>query len=151
MGAACSRIQKVLTGESENVRKLRDYFEAEILRQISAAEVNGDSKNRLPNTSNLAFKGVDSEALLILLDEAGICASSGSACLSGAPEPSHVLKAMGFSDERAKSSVRFSFGPQNTVEEIDRAVLVLEQLVRRLREIEIPNQHPHPIRSSVVE
>jgi len=145
LGAACKLLQKVAREESERVQKLRDDFEEKVLRAIARVEVNGDPKNRLPNTSNLAFEGVDTEALLILLDQEGVCASSGSACLSGSPEPSYVLKAMGFSNERAKSSVRFSFGPENTPEEAAQVVKLLEHLVSRLREIELKEQHPHPV------
>ncbi len=145
LGAACRRVQKELAGQIIKVQKLRDYFEGEILHSIPQVAVNGNRANRLPNTSNLAFGGVDSEALLILLDQEGVFASSGSACLSGSPEPSHVLKAMGFSNERAKSSVRFSFGPENTLREADLVVDLLEGLVKRLREIELKEQHPHPL------
>ncbi len=145
LAAACRRLQKAMADESRKVGELRNHFEKELLRTLPQVEINGHSGNRLPNTSNLAFKGVDSEALLILLDEAGISASSGSACLSGAPEPSRVLKAMGFSNERSKSSVRFSFGPENTYLEVEEAVKRLQQLVTRLREIDLKEQHPHSV------
>ncbi len=145
LAAACRRLEKVLGEETERVRQVRDYFEKKTLRTIPGAQINGDPLCRLPNTSNLAFEGVDSEALLILLDQEGVYASSGSACLSGSPEPSHVLKAMGFPDERAQGTVRFSFGPENTVEEADRAVEFLQIFISRLREIELQDQHPHSV------
>ncbi|MBI4115778.1 MAG: aminotransferase class V-fold PLP-dependent enzyme [Candidatus Omnitrophica bacterium] len=145
LGAACRQIKSCLKKENEDVRTLRDSFESKVLKGISGVQINGDPLNRLPNTSNLAFEGVDAEALLILLDEQGVYASSGSACLSGAPEPSRVLKAMGFSNERAKSSVRFSFGLRNTSEEADKVIGILEKLVNHLREIELEKQHPHPV------
>ena len=145
LAAACRRLQSTMTGENRKVLEFRNHFEREVLRTLPGVEVNGNPENRLPNTSNLAFKGVDSEALLILLDEAGVAASSGSACLSGAPEPSHVLKAMGFSNERCKSSVRFSFGPENTLSEIGEAVKLIRQFVTRLREIDLKEQHPHSV------
>lgn len=146
LAAACRRLEKVLEEENCRIRELRDYFEERILNMIPGVTINGDSKNRLPNTSNLAFEGVDSEALLILLDSEGVYASSGSACLSGSPEPSHVLKAMGFSYERAKGTVRFSFGPQNTKAEVDHVVQLLSDFTAHLRAIELKEtQHPHSV------
>lgn len=145
LGAACQRLGKMFQEEVERVRELRDYFEESVLGRIPEVRVNGNRANRLPNTSNLAFEGVDAEALLILLDQEGIYASSGSACLSGAPEPSHVLKAMGFSDARAKSSVRFSLGPENTFQEAEGVLKFLERFVTHLREIELEKQHPHSV------
>jgi len=144
LGAALSRFEKHLPAEIQKMKELRDAFEKEVLKTIPSVQVNGSCNKRLPNTSNLAFEGVDTEALLILLDEEGVCASSGSACLSGAPEPSHVLKAMGFSNERARSSVRFSFGAENTHQEIRQVVQSLARFVSRLREIDLKEQHPHP-------
>lgn len=145
LGEACRQLRKKLGDDNQKVGRLRDYFEEKVFGTIPRVEVNGDRLRRLPNTSNLAFEDVDAEALLILLDEAGISASSGSACLSGAPEPSHVLKAMGFSNERAKSSVRFSFGPENTSREADEVITHLQRFASRLREIELKEQHPHSI------
>ncbi len=144
LGEACRQLQNKFI-DVQSVGKLRDYFEEKVFGALSQVEINGDKNHRLPNTSNLSFHEVDAEALLILLDEAGIYASSGSACLSGAPEPSHVLKAMGFSDKRAKSSVRFSFGPKNTFEEVDELLPHLQRFVNRLREIELKEQHPHSV------
>lgn len=144
LGATSERLKKNLLADIQKMNKLRDLFEKEVLSSISACEINGQPGNRIPNTSNLAFQGVDTEALLILLDQEGVCASSGSACVSGAPEPSHVLRAMGHSNERARSSVRFSFSPRNTHEEVSQAVNLLKQLVSRLREIDLKEQHPHP-------
>ena len=145
LGRVSRWLEKYMAGEIQKVRSLRDYFEEEVLRTIPEVEVNGNRTNRLPNTSNLAFEGADSEALLILLDQEGVYASSGSACLSGSPEPSHVFRAMAFSEKRAKSSVRFSFGHPNTRAEVDQAVQVLANLVHRLREIEFKEQHPHSV------
>lgn len=143
LGAACRRLQKNLSAEILKIQVVRDYFEKKVFQLVPSVAINGNRNNRLPNTSNLAFEGVDSEALLILMDEAGICASSGSACISGAHEPSHVLKAMGLSRERAKSSIRFSFGHQNTSNEIDEAVRLIQGFVGRLRQIDLKEQHPH--------
>ena len=139
-GAACEEIQKSIRDEIKKLRMLRDHFEQSVLRKIGSVKINGNVNHRLPNTSNLAFEGVEAETLLILLDEAGICVSQGSACLSGAHEPSHVLKAMGFSGARAKSSLRFSFGIENTVEEVDRAVDRLALFVNRLREFNLETE-----------
>ena len=116
---------------------MRDSFEEGILKRISGAQVNGDRVNRLPNTSNLAFEGIDSEAVLMLLDQAGICCSSGSACTTGSVHASHVLKAMGFSDERARSSLRFSFGRYNTRDEVTRALNAVEGVVSKLRRVAV--------------
>ena len=145
LGAACRYLQKQMTEEADRVRRVRDAFENEILRKIPRTFVNGDPAQRVPNTTNLTFDGVDAEALLILLDEEGIYASSGSACLSGSREPSHVLRAMGLPKERARNSVRFSFGRGNTLDQAEETVGVLIQQVARLREIELEKQHPHPV------
>lgn len=143
LGAACRRLQGNLAEESKKMETVRNYFEEKIMKRIKGVEINGNPANRLPNTSNLAFEGVDSEAFLILLDEAGICASSGSACISGAHEPSHVLKALGLSRERAKGSVRFSFGSEHSLMEIDAGIAIIEHSVAHLRQIDLKEQHPH--------
>ena len=95
--------------EATEVRTLRDAFENAVLAKIPDTKVNGDRVNRLPNTSNIAFDGIEAEAVLVLLDQEGICCSSGSACTTGSVHASHVLKAMGFDNARARSSLRFSF------------------------------------------
>ena len=116
------------------MRGLRDRFEAAILESIPGTEINGDPVERLPNTASLYFPGVDGEALLVLLDKAGLCASAGSACTSGSlPNPSHVLTAMGFSTERARGSLRFSFSRFNTADEIGRGIEIVAGAVERLR------------------
>jgi len=120
-------------GKEEKLRALRDRFEDGILDVTDGVEVNGDRGDRLTNTSNLYFSGVDGEGLLILLDEAGVCCSPGSACSTGAVEPSRVIKAMGFSSERARSSVRFSFSLFNTESEVDRAVEIVKTAINKLR------------------
>jgi cysteine desulfurase len=123
--------------EVTEVRKLRDDFENGILERVEGVQVNGDRENRLPNTSNLAFDGVDSEAVLLLLDQQGICCSAGSACTAGSLHPSHVLKAMGFSDDRARASLRFSFGRFNTAAEVEKALEVVPQVIGKLRRIAV--------------
>ncbi len=115
------------------MQKLRDDFEAGIMKAVEGAEVNGDIDKRLPNTSNLYFPGVDGEGLLILLDEAGVCCSPGSACSTGSVKPSRILKSMGYSSERARSSVRFSLSKYTTESEIADAITAVEKAVGKLR------------------
>jgi cysteine desulfurase len=102
---------------------------------VPYTRVNGDRENRLPNTSSIAFEGIDSEAVLILLDKNHICCSAGSACTTGSIHPSHVLKAMGFSNDRARGSLRFSFSRFNTRHDVEKALDVVPQVVRKLREM----------------
>jgi cysteine desulfurase len=135
LGKACEVADSFLEHENTEVRAWRDQFEGAILDRIPGAQVNGDRSHRLPNTSNLAFEGIDSEAVLMLLDQAGVCCSSGSACTTGSIHASHVLKAMGFSDERARSSLRFSFGRFNTAAEVPRAIDAVEKVVAKLRRV----------------
>jgi len=123
-------------GESgSTVRALRDQFENTVLANIPGAEINGDRVNRLPNTSSLAFEGIESEGALMLLDEEHICCSAGSACTSGSVHPSHVLKAMGFSNDRARGSLRFSFGRFNTPAQIETACEVVPRVIEKLRRL----------------
>jgi len=112
---------------------LRDAFEDGVLEQIPGVQINGDRTARLPNTTNLAFEGIEAESALLLLDRAGICASAGSACMTGSLTPSHVLRAMGFSHARARSSLRFSFSRFNTAEEIAQALELLPGIIAKLR------------------
>ena len=133
LGKACELAAQNIDSEAVEVRAMRDKFEQAVITRIPGSRVNGDLENRLPNTSNLAFEGMDSEALLMMLDDAGICCSAGSACTTGSLYPSHVLKAMGFSDAHARSSLRFSFGRFNTNQEVEHAVASLERAVEKLR------------------
>jgi len=114
---------------------LRDRLESGILARIPAARVNGSTAGRLPNTTNIRFDGIEGEAMVIALDLRGFAVSSGSACSSGAIEPSHVLLAMGLSPEEARSSVRFSLGPGNTVEQVDALIDAVTMSVAHLRRI----------------
>ncbi len=120
--------------EEININNLRDYFESKILANISHVKVNGDLQNRLHNTSNILFEGVDGESLLLNLDMQGLAAAAGAACESGSIDPSHVLKALGFSDKDAKASLRFSFSKFNTKDEVDIAVEIIQKTVTRLRD-----------------
>jgi cysteine desulfurase len=106
-----------------------------VLAEVTGASINGDPVHRLPNTTNLAFTNIDSEALLLLLDEQGVCCSAGSACTSGSVHPSHVLKAMGHSDAHARSSLRFSFSKFNSLAETDLAVGALLKAVAKIRSL----------------
>ena len=135
LGKACEIAAQYLDHEATEVRAMRDDFEEGVLERISLAQVNGDRAHRLPNTSNLSFEGLESEAVLMLLDQAGICCSSGSACTTGSIHPSHVLKAMGFSDDRARSSLRFSFGRFNQREDVARALELVEGVINKLRRV----------------
>jgi cysteine desulfurase len=132
-GKACELAQARLEADSCRVAELRAHFESQILARIRGARLNGGGA-RLPNTSNIAFAGLDGEAITINLDLAGMAVSTGAACSSADKTPSHVLVAMGQSAQEARSSVRFSFGRDNTDEEIDRAVILVVQTVNMLRE-----------------
>jgi cysteine desulfurase len=133
LGKAAEIAATHLAEEQTRVRALRDRFEATILSRLPGVSVNGDRENRLPNTTNLAFEGIEAEGALLLLDERGLCCSAGSACTSGSVHPSHVLKAMGCSNERARASLRFSFGRFNTEAEIDEALEIVTAVVEKLR------------------
>jgi cysteine desulfurase len=112
---------------------LRDRFERGVIVALPDVAINGDPERRLPNTSNLYFPGVDGEGLLILLDEAGVCCSPGSACSTGQVKPSRIVRAMGHSNARARASVRFSISRFTTAEEIDAAVAAVVKAVGKLR------------------
>jgi len=133
LGKACEVAGEHLEHENTVVRAWRDTFENGVLETIEGAQVNGDAEHRLPNTSNLAFEGIDSEGALMLLDQHHICCSSGSACTTGSVHASHVLKAMGFSDERARASLRFSFSRFNNSGEVEKALEVLPKVISKLR------------------
>jgi cysteine desulfurase len=126
-------VELCASDDREQLAALRDRFEAQVLSALDEAEVNGAGVPRLPNTSNLMFHGVSGEALLIALDIDGMAVSTGSACSSGAVEPSHVLLAMGRTPEKAKSSVRFSFGRYNSEQEVDQLADAVITSVRQLR------------------
>ncbi len=138
-------VAAALAGEhlgSRQVLDSRNAFEDYLLKEIEGCSVNGDREHRLPNTSNLSFEGVESEGALILLDEEGICCSAGSACTSGSVHPSHVLKAMGFSNERARASLRFSFGRYNSSGDLARACEVVPGIVKKLRSLKAADGSP---------
>ncbi|HYX70305.1 MAG TPA: cysteine desulfurase family protein [Terriglobales bacterium] len=122
-------------GEDSRLGGLRDRYEKTVLEQIEAVGVNGAGAPRVPTTSSIWFDFIEGEAMVIAMDLKGVAVSTGAACSSGAIEPSHVLTAMGLSPERARASIRFSLGKQNTAEEVDYALSLLPEVVGRLREI----------------
>jgi cysteine desulfurase len=135
LGRACELAAGHIKKESGRVRYLRDKLENEILKRVPNAMVNGEREHRLPNTTNISFEYVEGEAILLMMNEFGICASSGSACTSGSLEPSHVLRAMGVPFTAAHGSIRFSLSIYNTEEEIDSIIEKLPPIIERLREL----------------
>jgi cysteine desulfurase len=117
------------------VRALRDRLEKELLERIPNSMVNGDREMRLPNTTSIAFEYVEGEAILLMMNEIGICASSGSACTSGSLEPSHVLRAMGVPFTAAHGSIRFSLSTYSADKEVDFIIKKLPPIIKRLREM----------------
>ena len=122
-------------GEVQRMAALRDHLESAVLAATEASGVNGGSAPRVPNTTNIYFDNIEGEALIIALDLKGLALSTGAACSSGATEPSHVLTAMNLAPNRARASIRFSLGKQNTQEEIDFATVLVPGTVARLREL----------------
>ena len=120
--------------DEQKMAAARDRLERELLK-IEATGLNGKGAPRVPNTTNIYFDGIEGEALVIALDLKGLAVSTGAACSSGAIEPSHVLTAMGLRPDRAKASIRFSLGKQNTPEEIDFALSLIPEVVARLRQL----------------
>lgn len=133
LGKACEIAKQNLEKHMLELEQLRDYYISQVEKNIKNVRVNGTLKNRLPGNANISFKGVDGEALLLELDQRGICASSGSACTTGETNPSHVLKAIGLEDEVAHSALRVSFSEENTKEDIDYLVTSLREIVENLR------------------
>ena len=135
LGKACEIAQKNIEQENKKLKKLRDKLEKAILEKCPDCRVNGDTENRLPNTSNISFEFIEGEAILLMLDQYGICASSGSACTSGSLEPSHVLRAMGVPFTAAHGSIRFSLSRYNAEEEVDYTIEKIPPIIERLREL----------------
>jgi cysteine desulfurase len=133
LGKAAELAAEAMDEEQTRVRALRDRFESELMERISGARVNGNRKMRLPNTSNLGFDRIESDAALTLLDQRHICCSAGSACRTGSLLASHVLRAMGMSDEAARSSLRFSFGRFNSDSDVDKAIEIVPDVIAKLR------------------
>lgn len=131
-GAAAELARSALDSRRE-IAALRDRFERGVTGAVPGAEINGDPDGRLPNTSNLYFPGVEGEGLLILLDEAGVCCSPGSACSTGQVKPSRIIRAMGHPNARARGSVRFSLSRLTTEAEVDAAIGAVVKAVGKLR------------------
>ena len=106
-----------------------------LVELVEATSVNGETAPRVPNTANIYFDGIDGEALVIALDLKGLAVSTGAACSSGAIEPSHVLTAMNLTPDRARASIRFSFGKQNTADDVEFALSLIPPTVARLRQL----------------
>ena len=126
---------RLADGSMTRVATLRDKLEQGILSQIADVKVNGDTANRVPNTTNVSFGYIEGESILMFLNDFGICASSGSACTSGSLEPSHVLRAMGVPFQFAHGSIRFSLSDQTTETEVDLVLKELPPIIERLRKI----------------
>ena len=135
MGQAAEDASNMLTENARNMTRLRDRLIREILQTVPESKLNGPERDRLPNNCNISFEKIDGEALLLRLDLAGIAASSGSACTSGSQETSHVLKAIGLTEQQAKGSLRLTTGTENTDEEIDEAVKTIRNIVEDLRRL----------------
>ena len=133
--AADLALEALELGDEGNLAWLRDRLQQGILSQVDEAGVNGDGAPRVPNTTNIFFDHIDGEAMVIALDLKGLAISTGAACSSGALEPSHVLVAMGLPGDRARASIRFSLGKQNTAEDVEFALAQVPETVSRLREL----------------
>jgi cysteine desulfurase len=135
LGKACELAVAHIAEMNTRVKQLRDKLENEIRRRIPNTMINGDPDHRIPNTTSIGFEYVEGESILLMMDEFGICASSGSACTSGSLEPSHVLRAMGVPFTAAHGSIRFSLSTYNTEDEIDSIIKHLPPIIERLREM----------------
>jgi len=135
LGKACELAGAGIEHENTVVKGLRDKLETELLKAGPDAHLNGHKIHRLPNTTNISFEFVEGEAILLLLNDFAVCASSGSACTSGSLEPSHVMRAMGVPFTMAHGSIRFSLSRYNTEADIDTVIEKLPPIITRLREI----------------
>lgn len=135
LGKACELAREHLPEMNGRVRQLRDKLEQGLLERTPKASVNGDREQRLPSTTSIGFDAVEGEAILLMMDQLGICASSGSACTSGSLEPSHVLRAMGVPFTSAHGSIRFSLSHYNTEDEIDFIIEKLPPIIANLRQM----------------
>ncbi|MGC4014484.1 MAG: cysteine desulfurase family protein [Luteolibacter sp.] len=136
LGKAAELAKHALDSGDQTLRSIRDSFEAKLLETITGCEINGDPEHRLPGTSHVSFERCEAAGLLILLDDMGIACSAGSACMTGKQQPSHVQKAMGFSDAKAKSSLRLGFSRLNTMEEAMQSAEAVRKAVEKLRRVQ---------------
>ena len=141
MGVAAECAKRFLTNDGR-LGAMRDAFEKTVLTEVSGSMANGDPDHRLPNTSHLSFERCDAAGLLILLDEAGVACSAGSACMTGKQRPSHVQLAMGIPESRAKSSLRISFSRLNSMEDAIAAAQAVRRAVEKLRRVQGPGVGP---------
>ncbi len=135
LGKACELAQRYQEDEMQYLSGLRNRLESGLLECCPDVRVNGDTDNRLPNTTNISFEYVEGEAILLRLNEYNVCASSGSACTSGSLEPSHVLRAMGVPYTAVHGSIRFSLSRYNTDEEIDKVISLMPMIIKELRQL----------------
>jgi cysteine desulfurase len=133
LGRAAELVRDAMADEQTRVAALRDRLEAGLLASCPDARVNGDSRHRLPNTTNMSFEYIEGEAILYHLSDTGVCASSGSACTSGSLEPSHVIRAMGVPFTAVHGSIRFSLSRYNTDADVDHVLNVMPGIVKKLR------------------
>ncbi len=147
LGKACELATLHMQEEQTRILALRDRLEQGLLAAIPESIINGDRENRLPNTCNISFKHVEGEAILLMLDQLGVCASSGSACTSGSLEPSHVLRAMGVPFTFAHGSIRFSLSRFTTESDIQLVLDKLPGIIARLREMSPFGEHPATCRA----
>jgi len=145
LGKAAELAKANLAKENTEVLALRDRLENGLLEHAPGARVNGRRDLRLPNTSNISFEYIEGEAILLMSDQHGICASSGSACTTGSLEPSHVLRAMGVPFTAAHGSIRFSLSVYNTLAEVETVLEVLPPIIRRLREMSPFGHDDNPV------
>lgn len=135
LGKAAEIAMQNMEYENKEVKAMRDRLEMGLIDAVNNAFITGDPENRLPNTTNIAFEYIEGEAILMLLNKAGVAASSGSACTSGSLEPSHVMRAMGIPYTAAHGTVRFSLSRYNTMDEIDRVIAAVPDIVAKLRKL----------------
>ena len=133
LGEACKIAKNNMETNITKLKKLRDFYFFEIQNQIQDMRINGSMKYRLPGNSNISFKGINGNELLMKLDEKGICASAGSACSSGSSMPSHVLTAIGLTSQYADGTLRVTFGDENTREDVEYLIENLTQIVKGIR------------------
>jgi cysteine desulfurase len=151
LGKAAERAVECLSEGKAHVGSMRDRFEEAILQTVSGSSVNGAGAARVPNTSSFSFEGIESPAVLLLLDRHSICCSAGSACRTGSQEASHVLRAMNPNGDDARRSLRFSFGRFNTEAQVDRTIEVLPKVIEKLRQMATPVQAsvPSPVATAL--
>jgi cysteine desulfurase len=135
LGKACELALEHIEFENTKVKAMRDRLERGIIEQVPHSFVTGDLDNRLPNTTDIAFEYIEGESILMLLNKAGIAASSGSACTSGSLEPSHVMRAMDIPYTAAHGTIRFSFSRYNSMHEVDEVLKVMPGIVATLRKL----------------